>query len=69
MTDEEILAELRNNKGRTLVVKDTWYFTGKSMSCSNSGDFNCCEDYYNTFQEALEMIRDLAGTTGTIEKL
>lgn len=67
MTDAEILAEL--NKGTTIVVRGTWYFTGKSMQCGNSEDFICCDDYYDSFEEALETIRDLAGTDGTIERI
>ena len=66
MTDQEILAELSNSEGETLVVNNTWYFTGKSMACSNSQDFACCEDYYDTFEEALACIRSLGGK---VEKL
>lgn len=67
MTDAEILAEL--NEGATIVVRSTWYFTGKCMQCSNSEDFICCDDYYDSFEEALETIRDLAGTYGIIERI
>lgn len=63
MTDEEILAELSDDNGRTLVVRNTWYFTGKSMACGND---NCCDDYYDTFEEALETIRFFGGS---VEKL
>jgi hypothetical protein len=66
MTDQEILAELSSNEGKTIVVDNTWYFTGKSMECSNSGDFVCCSDYFNTFEEALECIRNLGAK---VEKL
>lgn len=69
MTDEEILAELSNNEGATIVVDNTWYFTGKSMQCSNSSDFVCCDDYYESFEEALESIRHLVGRFGKIERL
>lgn len=64
MTDEEILAELSNNEGKTIVVQNTWYFTGKSMGCTGmTEDYACCSDYYDTFEEALAVIRDLAADT------
>ncbi len=66
MTDQEILAELNNNNGKTIVVDNTWYFTGKAMGCSNSADFACCDDYFDTFEEALECIRSFGGK---VEKL
>jgi hypothetical protein len=65
MTDEEILEELRNS--RTIVVGNTWYFTGRAMSCSNTdGDFVCCEDYYDTIETALGVIRSFSDK---VEKL
>lgn len=66
MTDQEILAELNNNEGKTIVVDNTWYFTGKSMMCSNSQDFVCCDNYFDTFEEALACIRSFGGK---VEKL
>ena len=67
MTDEAILLHLLNKT--TIVVDNTWYFTGRSMECSNSADFECCSDYYESIEEALESIRRLAGKSGKIALL
>lgn len=67
MTDEAILLHLLNKT--TIIVDNTWYFTGRSMECSNSADFECCGTYYESFEEALESIRRLAGKNGKIALL
>lgn len=59
MSPEEIRLALADGT-RTLCVKNIWFFTGRGMSCINDSDFNCCNDRYETTDDAYHALMDLA---------
>ncbi len=51
MTEEDIVNALKADK--YVIVNNTWYFFGRSMTCSGSdGEYTCCDDSYETYEEA-----------------
>lgn len=59
MTYEEVLAALQDS--RHISVGYTWSFFGRSMVCGSG----CCNDFYDTLEEAAELAVSMGNSTGS----
>jgi hypothetical protein len=70
--DDEFIDMLRERleKGGTVLVKNTWTYSKSYMYCySTREDYSCCEDFYDSADEAIEAILEMANDIEEIEFL